>query len=91
MLQNEFPRISCAAIDSIILNSKNKFTDAFHILRNIEYQRRFGSVDDDGSAAVVGGFDDGAGGAVDDPCGASGAKWGRARGGSSALPPTQAL
>ena len=48
MLQNEFPRISCAAIDSIILNSKNKFTDAFHILRNIENQRGFGTIDDDG-------------------------------------------
>lgn len=38
-LQNEFPRVSCAAIDAVLRSSEYKFADAFHFLTNIESQR----------------------------------------------------
>jgi len=42
VLQNEFPRLSCAAIDDVIQSSKYKFTSAFHVLSYIESHREEG-------------------------------------------------
>lgn len=39
MLQNEFPRIACAAINASLHSSESSFTDAYHILSKIESQR----------------------------------------------------
>ena len=39
MLKKHFPRISCSAIDAVLRSSKHNFTDAFHVLSNIESQR----------------------------------------------------
>lgn len=42
VLQNEFPRLSCAAIDAVIQSSKYRFTSAFHVLSYIESHREEG-------------------------------------------------
>ena len=42
VLQNEFPRLSCAAIDAVIQSSKYNFTHAFSVLCYIESHREEG-------------------------------------------------